>query len=167
MSSPEIRYVITVINPLQNKEIERVGGTKTISLDIRIIAATHRNLEDMVQSGKFREDLWFRLNVFPILIPPLRLRTDDIPALTQHFIERKTKELKLSKTPELATGAINSLMACNWTGNVRELENIIERAIILHRGAPLRFDDLNLSPVQLLDSTPAVPKAITQKSVLH
>jgi len=124
------------------------GGTKTIPLNIRIVAATNRNLEEMVRDKMFREDLWFRLNVFPVLIPPLRLRIDDIPALTQYFIEQKKKEFKLSSAPSLATGAIDTLMAYDWPGNVRELENIIERAIILHRGNLLRFDDLGLSSVE-------------------
>jgi len=144
---------VRLLRVLQNREIERVGGLKIIPLDIRIIAATNRNLEEMIRNKTFREDLWFRLNVFPLLIPPLRLRIEDIPALTQHFIERKKKELKLSNTPSLATGSIDTLMAYDWPGNVRELENIIERAIILHRGSPLRFDDLGPFPVKPVSIT--------------
>jgi len=139
---------VRLLRVLQNREIERVGGTKIIPLDIRIIAATNRNLEEMVKKSKFREDLWFRLNVFPLLIPPLRLRIEDIPALVQYFTERKTKELKLKETPNLAPGAIDSLTAYNWPGNVRELENVIERAMILLRSGPLRFDDLDLSQIE-------------------
>lgn len=149
---------VRLLRVLQNREIERVGGTKIIPLDIRIIAATNRNLEKMVKKGKFREDLWFRLNVFPLLIPPLRLRIEDIPALVQHFAERKTKELKLKETPNLAPGAIDSLMAYNWPGNVRELENVIERAMILHRSGPLRFDDLDLSFDEPVNATSHAPK---------
>ena len=148
---------VRLLRVLQNREIERVGGTKTIALDIRIIAATNRNLEEMVKERMFREDLWFRLNVFPLLIPPLHLRTEDIPALVQHFIERKTKELKLKNTPNLAHGAIESLMAYNWPGNVRELENVIERAMILHRSGPLRFDDLDLSPDEPVNTRTHAP----------
>jgi len=144
---------VRLLRVLQNREIERVGGTKIIPLDIRIIAATNRNLEEMVKKSKFREDLWFRLNVFPLLIPPLRLRIEDIPALVQHFIERKTKELKLKETPNLAPDEIDSLTAYNWPGNVRELENVIERAMILHRSGPLRFDDLDLSPDEPVNAT--------------
>ncbi len=139
---------VRLLRVLQNREIERVGGVKTISLDIRIIAATNRNLEEMVKSRQFREDLWFRLNVFPLSIPPLRHRIEDIPALTLHFIERKTKELKLRDTPNLAAGAIDTLTAYDWPGNVRELENVIERTMILHRGDPLRFDDSGRSPAE-------------------
>ena len=133
---------VRLLRVLQSREIERVGGVKTIPLDIRIIAATNRNLEEMVKQKLFREDLWFRLNVFPISMPPLRHRTSDIPALAQYFIERKAKELKLGEIPEVAAGGIDTLMAYDWPGNVRELENLIERALILHRGKPLRFEDL-------------------------
>ncbi|MDM8535826.1 sigma 54-interacting transcriptional regulator [Desulfobacterales bacterium HSG17] len=150
---------VRLLRVLQNMEIERVGGTKIIPLDIRIIAATNRNLEEMVKNKMFREDLWFRLNVFPLLIPPLRLRIEDIPALTQHFIERKKKELKLSDEPSLAIGAIDTLMAYDWPGNVRELENVIERAIILHRNNPLRFNDLGLSTVEAVSVTSAPAKS--------
>jgi transcriptional regulator with GAF, ATPase, and Fis domain len=131
---------VRMLRVLQTKEIERVGGTKPIKVDIRIIAATHRNLEDMIRSERFREDLWFRLNVFPIMIPPLRQRKEDIPALVQHFIERKSRDMKLKKTPGLARGAIDRLISYDWPGNVRELENVVERAIILNRKGPLDFD---------------------------
>jgi transcriptional regulator with GAF, ATPase, and Fis domain len=99
----------------------------------------------MVKSGRFREDLWFRINVFPIPIPPLRDRPSDIPALVQHFIELKTRELKIGETPRLAPGAMDQLVAYDWPGNVRELENLVERAMILSHGEPLGFDDLGSS----------------------
>jgi len=133
---------VKLLRVLQNKEIERVGGAKTISLDLRIIAATNRNLEEMVKDGKFREDLWFRLNVFPIWIPPLRDRISDLPALIQHFINLKAKELKLGISPELVLGAIDYLMQYSWPGNVRELQNVIERALILNPKGPLSFKHL-------------------------
>jgi transcriptional regulator with GAF, ATPase, and Fis domain len=136
---------VRLLRVLQSREIERVGGDKTIPLDIRIIAATNRNLEEMVQVNTFREDLWFRLNVFPIWIPPLRERTGDIPALLQHFISLKSKELNLQAIPTVSPGAIDALMQYHWPGNVREMENIIERAIILNPQGPLTFDDSNLS----------------------
>ncbi len=139
---------VRLLRVLQSREIERVGGAKTISLDIRIIAATNRNLEEMVKERLFREDLWFRLNVFPISLPPLRRRTGDIPALVRHFIERKAKELKLKDTPDLGAGAIETLMAYGWPGNVRELENVIERALILNPDGPLQFDDLGVSSLK-------------------
>ena len=133
---------VRLLHVLQKKEIERVGGTSSIPVDIRIISATHRNLEEMIASGRFREDLWFRLNVFPIMIPPLRQRKEDIPALVHHFIDRKSMELKLTERPVLAPGAIDRLIAYDWPGNVRELENMIERALIQHRGGVLSFETL-------------------------
>jgi len=147
---------VRLLRVIQHREIERVGGTERIPVDIRIIAATNHDLATMVQAGRFREDLWFRLNVFPIVVPPLRDRTSDIPALVQHLIERKTGELKIGDTPELAPGAIDDLMAYGWPGNVRELENLVERAMILHRGEPLRFDDLGTSlPTKVGTAPPA------------
>jgi transcriptional regulator with GAF, ATPase, and Fis domain len=134
---------VRLLRVLQTKEIERVGGTSSIPVDIRIISATHRNLEQMVASGRFREDLWFRLNIFPITIPPLRERREDIPALVHHFMERKSKELKLTGRPVLASGVLDRFMAYDWPGNVRELENLIERALIQSRGGgALSFETL-------------------------
>ena len=130
---------IRMLHVLQEKEIERVGGTKHIPVDIRIIAATHRNLQDMVKANQFREDLWFRINVFPIRVPPLRERKEDIASLVYHFINKKTKQLKLGAAPELLPGAIDRLMNYRWPGNVRELENVVERELILNKGDPLSF----------------------------
>jgi transcriptional regulator with GAF, ATPase, and Fis domain len=136
---------VRLLKVLQSKEIERVGGVKAIPLDIRIIAATNRNLEEMIKNNLFREDLWFRLNVFPIWIPPLRERQSDIPALLQHFISLKSRELKLQAIPVVSPGGIDILMNYHWPGNVRELQNVIERALILHPTGPLTFEHLNLS----------------------
>jgi transcriptional regulator with GAF, ATPase, and Fis domain len=129
---------------IQNNEIERVGGKGTIAINVRIIAATHRNLEEMIASGRFREDLWYRLNTFPIMIPPLRQRKEDIPALIHHFLEKKSKDLKIHTLPVITATDIERLKAYSWPGNVRELENLIERALIQSRGRsesePLRFE---------------------------
>jgi transcriptional regulator with GAF, ATPase, and Fis domain len=133
---------VRMLRVLQYKEIERVGGVDPVSVDIRLIAATNRNLEEMVRTNQFREDLWFRLNVFPIHIPPLGERKEDIPALVYHFIKRKSREMRLAAPPPLAPGVIDRLVAYHWPGNVRELENVIERALILSKGQPLTFDDL-------------------------
>ncbi len=135
---------VRLLRVLQDKEIERVGGTKTIQLDIRIIAATNRNLEEMVKAKQFREDLWFRINVFPIMIPPLRERKSDIPALLKHFVNLKVKELKLPTIPVLSTGAIEPLMHYDWPGNIRELQNVVERALILNPTGPLNFNHMTL-----------------------
>jgi len=113
---------VRMLRVLQNKKITRVGGSDQIKIDIRIITATHQNLQDMVKNGQFRADLWFRLHVFPIMIPPLRDRKEDIPALVNQFIIRKAKELKISTPPRIPPGAMESLKAYSWPGNVRELE---------------------------------------------
>jgi len=134
---------VRLLRVLQYHEIERVGGIKPISVDIRVIAATHRNLEKMVSEHQFREDLWFRLNVFPIIIPPLRQRSEDIPALTRFFVARKAKELRIKPVPHIALGALERLRGYNWQGNVRELENMVERELIRHKGGPLLFDSLS------------------------
>jgi transcriptional regulator with GAF, ATPase, and Fis domain len=130
---------IRMLRVLQEKKIVRVGGTRDVGVDIRIIAATHQDLETMVANGRFRADLLFRLNVFPIVIPPLRDRKEDIPLLIQHFVREKSKALGIVG-PRLAPGAIDRLLAHGWPGNVRELENVVERALILHKGGPMTFD---------------------------
>ncbi len=135
---------VRLLRVLQEKEIERVGGVRPIEVDIRIIAATHRDLSVMLRQGAFREDLYFRLKVFPIVIPSLRDRKNDIPALVYHFIQKKSREMGLSEHPNVAPGAIDSLMAYDWPGNVRELENAVERALILSKGASLTFPDLDI-----------------------
>jgi transcriptional regulator with GAF, ATPase, and Fis domain len=133
---------VRLLRVLQEKEIERVGGTGPIQVDIRVIAATHCNLESMLAEGTFREDLYFRLKVFPIVIPPLRDRLADIPILVQYFIQRKAREMGLKPIPTLAPHAIDRLMNYRWPGNVRELQNAVERALIRSGGHPLDFGDL-------------------------
>jgi transcriptional regulator with PAS, ATPase and Fis domain len=133
---------VRMLRVLQDKNVHRVGGTSQIKVDIRVIAATHQNLHEMVKRRLFRDDLWFRLNVFPIIIPPLRDRKEDIPALVNHFIEKKSKELQMPLLPKLALGAMAPLIAYSWPGNVRELENVIERALILSKGRPLTFENV-------------------------
>jgi transcriptional regulator with GAF, ATPase, and Fis domain len=130
---------VKLLRVVQTMQFERVGGTRTLSTDVRVLTATHRNLQEMVRRGTFREDLWYRLNVFPIHIPPLRERKDDIPTLTRHFMEMRARDMNLSYHPTLAQGAIDQLLAYDWPGNVRELRNVIERALILCQGRPLSF----------------------------
>ena len=129
-----------LLRALQHNEIERVGGTETIPIDIRVIAATHRNIEKMITDGGFREDLWYRVNVFPITVPPLRHRKMDIPALTGHFLKRKCRQLNFREVPSIEKGAIDMLIENNWRGNVRELENVVERALIRYQGGKISFD---------------------------
>jgi transcriptional regulator with GAF, ATPase, and Fis domain len=134
---------VRLLRVLQDKEIERLGGVMPISVDTRVIAATHRNLEGMLAEGKFREDLYFRLNVFPITIPPLRERRADIPMLVQHFMMKKSREMGLAKIPSVTPGSIDVLLNYHWPGNVRELQNVVERALILNKNKPLVFENLS------------------------
>lgn len=131
---------VRLLHVLQEKVIERVGGISKKTIDVRIIAATNRNLPELIKEGKFREDLWYRLNVFPIEIPPLRQRRDDIPALVDYFIGLKADELKLSYRPIPAPGAFEALAHYHWPGNVRELANVVERSIILTTDGILHFE---------------------------
>lgn len=135
---------VKLLRVLQEKEFERLGGSKTMKADVRVIAATHQNLQQRVAEGRFREDLWFRLNVFPIHLPPLRERRQDINALVHFFIERKCREMNLP-TPRLAPGVMDLLADYRWPGNVRELQNIIERALILSPGGILQIPPLGQS----------------------
>ncbi|MCP4754584.1 MAG: sigma-54-dependent Fis family transcriptional regulator [Proteobacteria bacterium] len=134
---------VKLLRVLQDMKLERIGGSQTITVDTRIVAATNRDLPTMIKEGRFREELWFRLNVFPIRIPPLKERTQDIPELLRYFASRKAKEMNLKFLPRFAPEAIGQLQAYDWPGNVRELQNVIERAIILHQGELLSFPNLN------------------------
>lgn len=137
---------VKLLRVLQTGEFERVGGKLTIFSDARIIAATHRRLDKMITDGGFRQDLMYRLNVFPINIPPLRERRQDIETLVDYFIRKKCEEMNLPHKPPLAVGALELLRTYNWPGNVRELQNIVERSLILSRGEPLHFMELNTRP---------------------
>lgn len=119
---------VKLLRVIQEREITRVGGTKAIPIDVRIIAATNRDLREMVERNEFRKDLFYRLNVVPVLVPPLRERKDEIPALVAHFIHKFNKKYNLNK--RLAEGVIQRFLEYHWPGNVRELENVIERAIV-------------------------------------
>jgi transcriptional regulator with GAF, ATPase, and Fis domain len=126
-----------LLRALQEKEFERLGGVRTIPIDVRLIAATNRNLKQMMEDKLFRSDLYYRLKVFPITIPPLRDRPEDIPILARYFVQKYAKEM--NKTIEtIPSDTIRALVSWSWPGNVRELENFIERAVILSRGPKLR-----------------------------
>jgi len=128
-----------LLRVLQEGQYERVGDERTKKVDVRLIAATNRNLQQEVEAGNFREDLYFRLNVFPVNVVPLRERLDDIPLLAQYFIGTLSKKLNIPE-PKLTNGTVSYLQAYSWKGNIRELQNVIERAIILSQGGNLRFD---------------------------
>jgi transcriptional regulator with GAF, ATPase, and Fis domain len=128
-----------LLRVLQEKRYERVGEDRTRLADVRVIAATNRDLKQTVAAGRFREDLYYRLNVFPIQVLPLRERMEDIPLLAKHFIESSIRELRCPK-PRLTRAAIAKLQNYDWPGNIRELRNVIERAVIISRGGALDFD---------------------------
>jgi transcriptional regulator with GAF, ATPase, and Fis domain len=128
-----------LLRVLQEKRYERVGDDRTRRADVRIVAATNRDLKKEVAAGRFREDLYYRLNVFPIHVPALRERMDDILMLAKHFVALCAKELKCAK-PRLTRAAVTRLESYDWPGNVRELRNVIERAVILARGGAVEFD---------------------------
>src|SRR6187402_614215 len=140
-----------ILRVLQEHEFERLGGTRTIKVDVRLIAATNRDLPTMVDAGAFREDLFYRLNVVTIEMPPLRERKDDIAALATFFINRFAGELK-KKIDGLSPDALKLLMRYHWPGNIRELENAIERAMLLADGAHISADDLRLGETGTLGS---------------
>ncbi|MEN8243476.1 MAG: sigma 54-interacting transcriptional regulator [Thermodesulfobacteriota bacterium] len=149
---------VRLLRAIQYGEFERVGGTRTISVDTRIIAASNRNLSKMVKKDQFREDLWYRLNVFPITIPPLRNRKEDISLLLNHFVKVKSRSIGIYPIPEIDYYAIDRLKAYNWPGNVRELENVVERELVLSRGGTLKFDRSFLPEVDTLDHTDVPPE---------
>ena len=130
-----------VLRVLQEQEVERLGSARTTKVDVRVIAATNKNLEEAIQHGEFREDLYFRLNVIPITVPPLRDRRDDIPALIQHFAKRSSEEHNL-KPKKFDGGAMEMLQRYRWRGNIRELRNAVERLLIMAPNDVIRADDL-------------------------
>ena len=131
---------VKLLRVLQEQEIVRVGGVKPIKVDIRIITATNRDIEQMVEEGTFRRDLYYRLNVVPIPVPPLRERREDIPALVHHFLQRFSQ--KYSRSRQITPEAMELLFNYSWPGNVRELENIIERIVVTSDSSQITVDDL-------------------------
>jgi len=137
--SPSVQ--VKLLRALQTREFERVGGTETVKVDVRVVAATNRDLAAAVKAGKFREDLYYRLNVVAVTLPPLRRRRGDIPALAAHFIDKYGLAYG-KKITGLTPGMLTALLGHDWPGNVRELENAIERAVVLCKGTELTSDDL-------------------------
>jgi len=156
---------VKLLRVLQNQEIERLGGNQPIVCNFRLICATHRNIDQLVAEERFREDLYYRINVFPIDIPPLRQRRDDIPALAMHFLKRARS--KIGHGPnEIHAAALGKLMDYAWPGNVRELENVIERACVLARGQILTAELLRLRSITTISEPKkefvAVPQLVGQ-----
>jgi len=150
--SPKLQ--VKLLRVLQEREFERVGESRTIRVDVRVIAATNASLEDLVDQGHFREDLYYRLNVVPILLPPLRDRREDIPLLARFFLKRYAEGNKLQATPELSNEVVAALKGHDWPGNVRELENAIERMIVLSGDGPLQAEHLRLDRPRLASRQP-------------
>ncbi len=126
-----------LLRVLQEREITRVGGNQTIKVDFRVVAATNKDLEQLIEEGKFRPDLFYRLNVFHIEIPPLRERREDIPLLVDHFVRKFSREMN-KKITRVSPAAMNALQQYDWPGNVRELENAVERAMVVAQEPELR-----------------------------
>jgi Nif-specific regulatory protein len=141
ISSTSPTLQVKLLRVLQEREFERVGESRTIRVDVRVIAATNEPLEELISAGRFRDDLYYRLNVVPIVLPPLRERKEDIPLLANYFLDRYCEENR-RETPPLPPDVIEALLAHDWPGNVRELENAIERMVVLCRGRQLTPDAL-------------------------
>jgi transcriptional regulator with GAF, ATPase, and Fis domain len=144
---------------IEEREFKAVGDTRTQTVDIRLVTATNKDLEGMVADGEFREDLYYRINIFPIELPPLRDRRDDIPALATHFLNQFTEDMN-HKATEFSPGAMNLLVNHDWPGNVRELENVIQRAVILASGDIIRQGHL----VNIIDMLPHIDLDIPRTS---
>jgi formate hydrogenlyase transcriptional activator len=142
-----------LLRVLQEQEFERLGSTKTIKVDVRLVAATHRDLARMVADGHFREDLYYRLNVFPLVLPPLRERPDDIPRLVRHFTQQFARRMG-RRIETIPSAVMDALVRYPWPGNVRELQNVIERAVILSPGPSLQIPPGDLQPAS---SSPLPP----------
>jgi chemotaxis protein methyltransferase CheR len=156
-----------LLRVLQDGEFERVGSSHTIKVDVRIIAATNRNLEDEVRNGRFREDLLYRLNIFPITMPPLRERLDDIPLLVDFYVKKIAK--RLGKTIDIIPeGVMAALQGYHWSGNIRELENVLERAVINSSGPKLRLVDELKKPARDAATTdPRTMEAVEREHILR
>jgi Nif-specific regulatory protein len=150
-TSPKLQ--VKLLRVLQEREFERVGESRTIRVDVRVIAATNTSLEQAVETGDFREDLYYRLNVIPIVLPPLRERRDDIPLLASYFLKRYSEQNKCP-VPELTPNVVDALKAHDWPGNVRELENTLERLIVFADGGPIEPDLLRLGRPRPLMRSP-------------
>jgi len=153
-----------LLSVIQDGEFERVGSSQTIKVDVRIIAATNRNLEEEVRNGRFREDLWYRLNIFPITMPPLRDRKDDIPLLTDFYVGKIAR--RLGKTIEvIPENVMNALQSYNWPGNVRELQNVLERAVINSSGPKLRLADELRKPLKDLSTSQKTLESVEREYI--
>ena len=159
---------VKLLRVLQDGDLERVGGSRTVHVDVRVIAATNRQLDQAIAAGTFREDLYYRLHVFPLTLPPLRERLEDLPWLVNHFMH--TYAVKLGKPIETIPQAVmDAWRAHPWPGNVRELENVIERAVILAHGASLPLEDVlpTRRPAETLPGAPLTLAAVERQHIVR
>ena len=156
-----------ILRVLQNSTFERVGGSETIKVDVRILAATHQNLEKLIKEGKFREDLYYRLRVVEIVLPPLRERREDIPEMVNYLLSRH-REALASEASSISQKALEALVSYDWPGNIRQLENVIRRAMVLCNGSTINTDSLDFGPEAARSGTvtPASPSAASVPAVL-
>nr|MBA3896654.1 sigma-54-dependent Fis family transcriptional regulator [Sphingomonadaceae bacterium] len=148
-----------ILRVLTEQSFARVGGTRTVRVDVRVVSATARALADEIAAKRFREDLYYRLNVVPVHLPPLTERREDIPALVEHFVARYAAERRVA-TPDVSPEAMAALQAYDWPGNVRQLRNIVERTIILAPGDRLARIDVDLLPPEILGETAAPSRSV-------
>ncbi len=163
--SPSVQ--VTLLRVPQNREFERVGGNKTVKVDVRVITATNKNLMEETSKGRFREDLYYRLNVVHIEVPPLRERKEDIPLLIRYFLERFSRDMNKKEVPTLAPEAMDALLAYDWPGNIRELENMLERTVILSSKPVIHLENLPLAMKKEQDLDLSVEKMIPPKAKLN
>ena len=140
-----------ILRVLTDQSHTRIGGQRPVKVDVRVLSATSRNLADEIAAGRFREDLYYRLNVVPVRIPPLRERREDIPELVHHFLARYAVDRRIT-TPEVSAEAMAALQAHDWPGNVRQLRNIIERTLIMTPGDRTACIDIDLLPAEAMDT---------------
>jgi len=152
---------VKLLRALQERTFERVGGVKPVQVDVRLIASTNRNLEEEVRQGTFRQDLFYRLNVIPIQLPPLRTRKQDIPLLVEHFIGRFND--RLDREVSISQEALDALITWNWPGNIRELENVMERSVLLCDSQCIQPSDLPEIGENILgESTEGLPSDVEE-----
>jgi formate hydrogenlyase transcriptional activator len=153
-----------LLRVMQEKEFERLGSNRTLKVDVRLIAATNRDLPKMVASREFREDLYYRLAVFPIHLPPLRERREDIPLLVEYFVARYAQRMK-KKIKDIPTRAMEAMTQWSWPGNIRELQNYIERAVILTRGERLELPLEELPSLRTIRNSPGTGASLSLREV--
>jgi two-component system nitrogen regulation response regulator NtrX len=154
-----------ILRVLTDQSFARVGGQRTVKVDVRVVSATARHLPDEISGGRFREDLYYRLNVVPVHLPPLTERREDIPALVDHFVARYASERRVP-TPEVAGDAMAALQAYDWPGNVRQLRNIVERTIIMAPGDRIGRIDIDMLPPEVLSDQPQLASNATQTAMM-